>query len=369
MNSARDALARRCAELIDRLSDGTVDEAARDALLGDLARHQLAHVAPWRRLAEARGVDVRERIDLATLPALPTDVFRHARVAVHPPEQDVRVFRTSGTSQAIRGVHPLRDLSLYDRAARAAARTALFPDVDRAHLVVLAPPEGEAPDSSLAYMLARFAEWFGLGATDWIWREGHLDVDALEGTLRAATEARHPVALLGTSFAFVHAEDALGPRDARFALPEGSRVMHTGGFKGRSREVAPDALRDLIAARYGLPPSHVVVEYGMTELSSQMYEPVPTAPIAPEAGPPGPLWVPGWVRATPVDPDTLAPVAEGEVGVLRIDDVANLDTPCCIQTADLARRHGDRLEVLGRAPGAGPRGCSLAVDAALGGAP
>lgn len=369
MTFARDVLARRCAELIDRLSDGTVDEAARDALLGDLARHQLEHVAPWRRLAEARGVDVRERIDLGALPALPTDVFRHARVAVHPAEQDVRVFRTSGTTQSIRGAHPLRDLSLYDRAARAAARTALFPDVGRLKLIVLAPSEREVPDSSLSYMLARFAEWFGLGETAWIWREGHLDVDALERTLRTATEAGHPVALLGTSFAFVHAEDALGPRDARFALPPGSRVMHTGGFKGRSREVAPDALRELLAARYELPPRHVVVEYGMTELSSQMYEPVPTAPTAPGAAQPGLLWVPGWVRATPVDPDTLAPVAEGEVGVLRIDDVANVDTPCCIQTSDLARRHGDRLEVLGRPPGAVPRGCSLAVDAALGGAP
>ena len=37
---------------------------------------------------------------------------------------------------------------------------------------------------------------------------------------------------MGTSFAFVHALDLLA--GARFALPPGSRAMHTGGFKGRS---------------------------------------------------------------------------------------------------------------------------------------
>jgi hypothetical protein len=67
-----------------------------------------------------------------------------------------------------------------------------------------------------------------------------------------------------------------------------------------------------------------------------------------------------------VDPERLSPVPEGEVGILRIDDLANLDTACAIQTSDLAQRVGDGIELLGRAPGAVPRGCSIAVDAALG---
>ena len=58
---------------------------------------------------------------------------------------------------------------------------------------------------------------------------------------------------------------------------------------------------------------------------------------------------------------------EGDaVGLLRLDDCANLDSVCCIQTADLARRVEDGIVVLGRAPGAVPRGCSLAADQALG---
>jgi acyl-CoA synthetase (AMP-forming)/AMP-acid ligase II len=349
----RDALATRIAALIDRLRDGGADEAARDALLAEVAQLQRERVAPYARLWRARGA----------LPAMPTDVFRHARVAAHPESEDVRVFLTSGTTSGARGRHAFRQLALYDRAAEAAARYALFPDVARMRLVMLAPHPDEAPSSSLSYMLGRFEAWFGSG-TCWAWREGALALEALIEALREAEQAGEPVAILGTSFALVHAEDALG--EVRFALPAKSRLMQTGGYKGRSREVAPEALRAALSLRYGLDDAWIVAEYGMTELSSQMYE----APLRAAAlGAPIParrLWIPGWVRASVVDPSTLAPVPEGSVGVLRLDDLANLDSVCAIQTSDLAIARGDRIELLGRAPGATPRGCSLAVEEALG---
>lgn len=335
----RDALKARALACID------ADGAGRDALLRDLAGWQAARIAPYGRLV-ARAVE-RDPLDW---PALPTDVFRHVRVAAHPEAEDVRVFRTSGTTSGARGVHAVRDLSLYDRAAERAARIALFADEGPFDLVVLAPRPEEAPDSSLSYMLGRFEAWFGR-TTRWVFPVD----DRLEAALAAVGDA--PVALLGTSFAFVHAEDRLG--DARFALPLGSFAMQTGGFKGRSREVAPDALRRAIATRYGVSEARVVAEYGMTELSSQMYERL-------DAATPGRLWIPGWVRATVVDPETLAAVPDGTPGILRLDDVANLDTVAAIQTADLAVRHEAAIELLGRAPGAVPRGCSLSVEEALG---
>lgn len=349
----RDTLHAAIAALLDRLADGTHDDAARDALLTDVARFQREHVAPYARLWAVRGEE----------PAVPTDVFRHVRVAVHAPEHDRRVFLTSGTTSGARGRHALRDLSLYDRAAYAAARHMLFPDRERMRLVVLAPHPSEAPESSLSYMLGRFEPWFGTD-TRWVWREGRLELEALAHALEAAMDANEPVAVLGTSFAFVHAEDGLG--DARFALPDGSRIMQTGGYKGRSREVAPDALRAQLAGRYGVPEAHVVAEYGMTELSSQMYETTLRASLLGEAIGPRRLWVPGWVRVRVVDPETLRALPEGSVGVLRIDDLANLDSVAALQTSDLAIQHGRELELIGRAPGATPRGCSLSVEEALG---
>ena len=188
-------------------------------------------------------------------------------------------------------------------------------------------------------MLARFAEWFGTECT-WVWRRDALDLELLTERLRQAEASGDPVAVLGTSFAFVHAEDGLG--EQRFELPPGSRVMQTGGYKGRSREVDPDILLAAIGARYGVAAPRIINEFGATELSSQMYETTLREELD---GPLGPrrLWVPPWVRATPVDPDTLQPVEGETIGILRIDDTANLDSVCCIQTADLApaspRRH------------------------------
>jgi hypothetical protein len=347
----RDALAAEIAALIDRLADGSRDDAARDALLARVLRFQRAHVAPYARIVGHSGLGDGD--EPLRWPGVPTDVFRFMRVAAHDGSRDVKVFRTSGTTQAQRGEHALCDLALYDRSAKAWAKRMLFPDVERMKLVVLAPSAAELTDSSLSYMIDRFEPWFGQGPSVAIWRQGALDLELLEHTLRAAERAGEAMALLGTSFAFVHADDGLGA--ARFALPAGSRVMQTGGFKGKSREVAPEEMRSLLGTRYGVAEDRIVAEYGMTELCSQLYEQMN----------PRRLVAPGWVRVTLVDPETLQPVRDGEEGLVRIDDLANLDTACAIQTSDRALRVADGIVVLGRAAGAAPRGCSIAVDAAL----
>ncbi len=351
--STRESLRLRSRALIEALSTGQPRPAVeRDALIEDLARWQATVIPEYGRLRR-RG---------PWPPALPTDVFRFRRIAVHPASRDVRVFRSSGTTSAERSLHAYADLSLYDLAARVAARHMLFPDRDRMRLVILAPHEQEAPDSSLDYMLTRFADWFGSTPT-WVWRSGELDFRALCEALGEAENRGEAVALLGTSFAFVHAEDGLGRR--RFELPAGSRVMQTGGYKGRSREVDPDALLDAISRRYGVSAPFVINEFGATELSSQLYDSSLRDYLEGDTRTRR-LWIPPWVRATPVDPDSLLPLEGTEVGLLRIDDCANLDSVCCIQTSDLARRVDDGIVVLGRAAGATPRGCSLAADQALG---
>ena len=75
--------------------------------------------------------------------------------------------------------------------------------------------------------------------------------------------------------------------------------------------------------------------------------------------------MPPWVRTRAVDPDTLAPVASGTVGILQHFDLANLGSVMAVQTEDLGVVDGDRFTLLGRSPGAQPRGCSIALDMLL----
>src|SRR5262249_55418295 len=114
--------------------------------------------------------------------------------------------------------------------------------------------------------------------------------------------------------------------------------------------------------------------YGMTELSSQLYEGTVVSATARH----GVYFAPPWVRVTAVDPVTLAPAPAGAEGLARIVDLANVDSAVAIQTADRVRVLGEALnlsdrgpivttgvELLGRAKGAPPRGCSIAVDEML----
>jgi hypothetical protein len=339
--------------LITRLGGTGRDVSARDALLEDIGRYQARFCPPYGRFASQRAHA-----------GLPCDAFRFARISSRDAADDVRTFESSGTTQGEKSRHSFVDLSLYDLAARTAARYALFPDVERMQLVILAPPEAELPSSSLSYMLSRFVEWFGAEGSTFVWPAAGRELARLDALLRAAERDARPVALLGTSFAFVHALDGLASE--RYALPAHSRIMQTGGFKGRSRELSPEAMRGWLAQSFGLAEPFIVAEYGMTELSSQLYETTLRDALLGEAGERR-LWAPPWLRVSVVHPETLAAQPDGEEGLVRLDDPANLDSVSALQTADVAVSSAGGLLLRGRAQGAVARGCSITADELLGG--
>ena len=182
--------------------------------------------------------------------------------------------------------------------------------------------------------------------------------------LKGAVTEQAPVMLLGTAFNCVNLLDHLSQCDLAFALPPGSRIMETGGYKGRSRTLEKRELHALISKHLGIPASHIVSEYGMSELNSQAYDCAITGQN-PEVEEPDPdtksraFRFPLWARARVVSPETGREVADGETGLLQIFDLANTFSVLAVQTEDLAVRRGNRFELLGRAAPAEPRGCSL----------
>lgn len=324
-----------------------------DALAADLARFQASHVEGYARLCRARGIGPARLSRAAEAPAVPTDAFKVARVFAFDDAAAIATFRTSGTTVGTRGVHRFRDVATYEAAALAFGRPALAQDLpEDAPVLVLGPSRREAPDSSLAHMTSLFAERLGRPAGVFV-RAGALDADGLRRTIEALDA---PALVLATSFALVHLLDAL--RGAGLPLPCGGRVMQTGGFKGRSREVEAATLRAEVARTFGVTEARIVSEYGMTELSSQFYD----------RGD-GLHREPPWARVVPVDPVSLEPLPPGEIGIARIEDLMNVDSAFAVLTQDRVRRVGDGFELLGRAPGAPPRGCSIAIDEMLGGLP
>ena len=363
------ALHRRVEAFIRASAAGEVPRETFDALGLAILRHQAVHVPVVRRLLASGRREVRDASSVRELPAMPTDVFRLARIAAHPVSDDAAVFRTSGTTSGARGEHALSTTTTYQEAALAWARWALFFDAPASlTAITLTPPRDRGfTDSSLHFMIQLFATEL-TGAAHFLQRslDKLVDPRELAEACAAARTSGTPVVVMGASFAFVQVLDALGGE--RLLLPEGSRIMHTGGFKGRSREIAQDELISNMAKTFAIPESAVVGEYGMTELSSQLYEgtlraarglPTPSARHGVFVAPP-------WLRVVAVDPETLEPVSDGEIGILRFEDLANVDSALAVQTADRGRCQGSLVELLGRLPGAPPRGCSLAVDELMG---
>jgi hypothetical protein len=303
------------------------------------------------------------------IPAVPTGAFKEFDLCCFDPEATIKIFRTSGTSTQRRGQLRLDTLRLYEASLLASLRQTFLCDLQgkRPTMRFLSPTEEEAPDSSLAHMFATLLATEGGAGSGFDLPGGELDLGALERSRRRAAQGDTPLFLLGTSFAFVHFLDATAHSvPGAWHLPEHSRVMETGGFKGRSREIPRDILRADLASRFGIPETHVVNQYGMTELASQFYD----STLIDPSGPRRKLVAP-WTRVRILDPATSLNVMPGEVGMIVIHDLANSGSISAIQTADLGRAILDGsgktigFDVLGRLEGAEQRGCSIATDIML----
>ncbi len=329
--------------------------------------HQFAHNRPYAAYCRARRRTPETVSDWRQIPALPTNAFKEADLTTVAPEAVRVVYITSGTTRGEekRGRHLLPDTVLYDASLEPNFRAHLLPDRETIRVLVVGPSAKYHPHSSLGHMNSRVLERFGTAGSGIFWTDTGPRFGCLAAALEKAEAEGEPVCLLGTAFGFVHFLDWLEGEGRRFQLPPGSRIMDTGGYKGRSREVPKVELYGLYSAALGVPESHVVNEYGMTEMGSQFYDEVLRDSLRGEPIPPveGRVKIPPpWVRTQVVDADTLQPLPDGEVGLLRHHDLANLHTVAAIQTDDLGVARGEGFEVLGRASGAEPRGCSLAVE-------
>ncbi len=335
--------------------------------------------------ARARGVDPGSVDSWEDIPHLPTLAFKSRPLVSGDPDEVERTFLTSGTTGGLveRGKHHVRSLELYREALLPNFLAHLIPEGRTLPILSLLPSPEDARGSSLSFMVGAVAEAMGELPRDGPSHEFFLEAD---GEMRApsflarlldAEEAGVPILLTGTAFAFANWLDVARDQGWRVGLAPGSRIMETGGYKGRVRARPREDLYGELTELFGIPPGRIVNEYGMTELLSQFYEPVLARGagrdgVGTETGEePGTLRArfhrsPPWVGTRVLDPVTLEPLREGETGILAHLDLANLGSVAAVLTEDLGRLVPEGFQLLGRAPGAEPRGCSLAMEAFLG---
>jgi hypothetical protein len=379
MNKTAFQLQDRILSLIGQGVAQPTTDAEFDAVARDVFAFQFEANAVYRAFCAQQKRTPQTVRHWKEIPAVPTSAFKEFALTCFPIEQAVAEFHTSGTTTEKSGKHFFRTLALYDAAIRAnfaahllvarASRpfssesTAEYGRDARATLprlpmLILTPSPDESPHSSLAHMMGVVVKEFGAPESGFYVERGALCAERLVLALREAERAKQPVFLLGTAFAFIHLFDHCSTNNLRFKMAEDSRAMETGGFKRRSREVPKKELYEMFEKFLRIPPSRVVNEYGMTELSTQFYD-----QTLREGRQTDRKTAPPWSRVVIIDPNTGKEANEGQRGLIRIYDLANLWSMMCIQTEDLGIASSNGFEILGRAAGAEVRGCSLNAEA------
>lgn len=329
-----------------------------DALAEEIFAFQFSHCEIYRRFCERRGIRPGDTTTWKEIPALPTSAFKALDLACGDAEQ---VFLTSGTTQGEerRGRHLMPDVALYRESAVAHFRRMVLPDGARPRIVGLLAGPAETPQSSLMQMVEWLRIELGDDAPEYLVDAAGFNAAAATSRLRILAAEARPLCLIGVRTVFTALLDHLRAAGEEIEFPADTRIVETGGPKG-GRTLSDNGLRRSAWDLLGVPGYYCLGEYGMTELSSQYYDDVLERRFAGSNAKRRKL-APPWLRSVAVDPETLAPLPDGEKGLLRHVDLANALSVLAVQTEDLGIVTGPYLELHGRQPGAEPRGCALAL--------
>ena len=268
-----EAIDRDLLALLQRGCEHPTDDTWFNDLAQRLFVYQFAANIPYQKYCQRRGQTPDTVQHWRDIPAVPIGAFKELTLSCIPPEQAEAVWMSSGTTQPERrSRHYQARLAIYNASMLPNFAAHVLPDAARLPMLVLNPPRAALPNSSLAHYLHLVLETYGAPGSDFFLGQAGLEVDRFVDALHAAQDRGQPVCMLGASFAFVHVLDALAQRSHTMRLPAGSRIMDTGGFKGQSRELTRDELYGLFTQYFGVPQTHCVNMYGMTECSSQFLD-------------------------------------------------------------------------------------------------
>ncbi len=210
----------------------------------------------------------------------------------------------------------------------------------------LVPDVTTWPSSSLAQMVS------------WLSKDCSLIYCNDSSQLQKALERNNgkPVWIFGTAFHFVNLFD----EGLEATLHPKSVILETGGTKGKSREISPGELYQLISSRFQISTDRIVSEYGMCELASQAYSWVVQTDDS-GATQKRQFRFPSWVQCF-VEDENRNLQTSGK-GCLTVYDPLRIDYPWPIRTQDLVTLNDDQSFLFEHRIKTAPlKGCSLNAE-------
>ncbi len=330
-------------------------------------RHQFDTVASYRDYCLQLGAAPDNVDSLAQVPMVSTIAFKYARLWRDGAEKSAaaRLFLTSGTTVGSdrRGRHLVPRPEVYRLSAMRHIARMLFPEERRMAALAIHPTAELMGESSLAQMISWCLDEFATDQRLCVADRVGVDLARACEFMLSIERKGLPLCILGTTAAFAALFGFLRDHSISIRLAPGSRAMDTGGAKGQAVPLAAEEAARWAFELLGIEPSNVVNEYGMTEMCSQLYDATALNCGAGFDGWPRMKLAPPWLRPVALDPVTLDPAGDGEVGMLGFFDLANVGSVSALVTEDLGLVGRDGLvHVLGRASSAETRGCALAIE-------
>lgn len=361
MSDGREERARLAAAVTAMIEAGPAGSPSTfDALALEIFAYQYANNPLYRELADRKGADPGSVTAWTGIPAFPTEAFKGNLVASFPLEDAVMAQITSGSTSEHRGKVFRDELGrgLVLAANRVMTGHWLFPDFEagrRCRLLILAPSPQLAPSMGMAIGMEETRKAFGTDDSKFLLGLTGVDVAGLVEGLEQSESTGVPVAIIGSTSAFVFFFRAAEKRGLRFRLPEGSRLCDGGGYRGKFGEMTREGYYAMAETILGVPAHHCVNTLGMAESATNYFDDalrgaVTGAGTRAGGSTPRQKVPPPWTRVSAVSVDDLTPLPHGQVGLLRHFDLANLPTILAVQTDNLGVTSPDGgFEILGRA--------------------
>jgi hypothetical protein len=331
------------------------DAAPFDQLALDIFAYQYRCNLPYQAFCNAVGRNPANVSDWREIPAFPNESFKTELVTSFPFDQAVMAQLTSGTTAIVRG-QIFRDeigRALVLEANRVMTAAFLFPDLadgQRCRVLILAPSPEMAPSMGMAVGMEETRRHFGTPNSRFLLSHSGIDVAALVAALAESETSGVPVAMIGSTSAFVYFFNACRNRGVSFHLPAGSRIGDGGGYRGRFGEVTQEDYLRLAYEVLGIPATHCVNVLGMAESATNYFDDTLRCAVTAERDGKRMRRNPPWTRTLAVSIDDLSILPPGQIGLLRHYDVVNLPTVLAVQTDNLGFTDAaGNFQIVGRA--------------------
>jgi phenylacetate-coenzyme A ligase PaaK-like adenylate-forming protein len=319
--------------LIDRIFSIQTEQDFNQCAL-EVFRFQKENVPVYKTFLEL--INRPEPTHYSEIPHLPIAFFKtHQIIAENLAVQ--QVFKSSGTTGMVRSMHPVADVSIYERSFVPTYEQFLGKLEDQI-IFALLPNYVSQGESSLVYMVDKLIE----GTKDSL--SGYY-LESTESLLEAISEGRRTgkkLVLFGVSYALL---------DLAELKPDlhDVTVIETGGMKGKRKEMTKEEMHQELIAGFGC--EYIASEYGMCELLSQAY-----------SDKNGLFELPAWMKISLREVnDPFELVKQEKTGGVNVIDLANIYSCSFIETQDLGRIEDGKLRLMGRFDHSDIRGCNLLV--------